>query len=76
MINIETILQNTSLNISREKKHDKGYKYYKNLGLSFQGCDAKKTLKEIINIAKIQNCSFYLKIKLIDEDIQHICFVL
>ena len=61
---IETILQNTILNISQQEIYDKGFEYYKQLGVSIQGADARRTLKEIINIIKIKNYSMELKIKL------------
>ena len=66
---IETILQNTILNISREEIYDKGFEYYKQLGVSIQGAEAKRTLKEIINIIKIKHYSMELKIKLKNNDI-------
>ena len=61
---METILQNTTLNISQQEIYDKGFEYYTNLGISIQGADAIRTLKEIINIIKIKNYSMELKIKL------------
>jgi hypothetical protein len=66
---IETILQNTILNISQEEIYDKGFEYYNQLGVSIQGADARRTLKEIINITKIKNYSMELKIKLKNDDI-------
>lgn len=65
----ETILQNTILNISQQEKYDKGFKYYKNLDLSIQGADARRTLKEIINIINIKNYIMELKIKLKNDEI-------
>lgn len=65
----ETILQNTTLNISRQEIYDNGFHYYKQLGLSIQGTEARRTLKEIINIIKIiKNYSVELKIKLKNDD--------
>lgn len=52
---METILQNTILNISQQEIYDKGFVYYTNLGISIQGADTRRTLKEIINILKIKN---------------------
>ena len=68
---IETILQNTILNISQQEIYDKGFEYYKQLGggLSIQGADARRTIKEIINIIKIKNYSMELKIKLKNDEI-------
>jgi hypothetical protein len=68
-IDIETILQNTTLHILQEEIHDRGFRYYTNLGVSIQGADARRTLKEIINIIKIKNYSMELKIKLKNDDI-------
>ncbi len=51
---IATILQNTTLKILQEERYDKGFKYYNNLGVSIQGTETRRTLKEIINIAKIK----------------------
>ncbi len=66
---IETILQNTILNISQQEIYEKGFEYYNQLGVSIQGADARRTLKEIINIIKIKNYSMELKIKLKNDDI-------
>jgi hypothetical protein len=66
---IETILQNTTLNISRQKIHYKGFSYNNKLGLSIQGTDVRKTLKEIINIVNIKNYSIELKIELKNGEI-------
>lgn len=65
----EIILQNTILNISQEEIYDKGFEYYNQLSLSIQGADARRTLKEIINIIKIKNYSIELKIKLTNDEI-------
>jgi hypothetical protein len=66
---IETILQNTNLNISQQELYDKGFEYYKQLGLSIQGTETRRTLKEIINIVKIKKNSMELKIKLKNDEI-------
>jgi len=63
-INIQSIIQNTILNISNKERYDKGFKYYENLGISIQGSDARRLLKEIININKIKKDSITLKIQL------------
>ena len=65
---METILQNTILNISQQEIYDKGFEYYANLGVSIQGADARRTLKEIINIIKIKNDNMELKIKLKNDN--------
>jgi len=66
---IETILQNSILNISQQEIYEKGFKYYKQLGLSIQGADARRSIKEIINIIKIKKYSMELKIKLKNDEI-------
>ena len=66
---METLLQNTILNISQQEIYDKGFEYYTNLGISIQGADARRTLKEIINIIKIKNYSIELKIKLKNDEV-------
>ena len=66
---IETILQNTILNISQQVIYDRGFKYYTNLGISIQYADARRTLKEIINIIQIKNYSMELKIKLSNDEV-------
>jgi CRISPR/Cas system CSM-associated protein Csm4 (group 5 of RAMP superfamily) len=67
----ETILQNTTLNISQQEIYDRGFKYYNQLGLSIQGADARRTLKEIINIVNIKRYSMELKIKLRNDEVIH-----
>jgi hypothetical protein len=63
--------QNTSLNTSdkEEDRNKKGYKYYKRLGISIQGVNARRALKEIINIVKIKNFHMELKLKLDNDEI-------
>lgn len=41
---METILQNTILNISKQEIYEKGFEYYKQLGVSIQSTDAIRTL--------------------------------
>ena len=67
--NMETIIQNTILNISEQEIYDRGFEYYDALGISIQGADARRTLKEIINIIKIKNYSMKLKIKLRNDEV-------
>lgn len=62
--NSETILHHTILNIIKGEKNDKGFNYDKNLGLSIQGVDTRRALKEIINITNIKKCKLELNIKL------------
>lgn len=68
---LKTILQNTILNISQQEIYIKGFDYYTNLGISIQGSDTRRTLKEIINIIKIKNYSMELKIKLKNNEVIH-----
>ena len=65
----ETILQNTILNISQEEMYEKGFKYYQQFGVSIQGADARRILKEIINISKIKKYSVELKIKFKNDEV-------
>jgi hypothetical protein len=66
-------LQNSILNISQQEIYDKGFEYYKHLGLSIQGADARRTLKKIINFAKLKDFKLELKIKLKNDEI--VCFI-
>jgi len=68
-----TILQNTTLNVSEQPQHDKGFKYYNHLHLSIQNAEARRTLKEIINITKIKNVRLELTIKLENDEL--VCFI-
>ena len=67
-VDLNTILQNSTLNISLDKISEKGFKYYDDIGLSIQSVEARKTLKEIINIVKVMNYSLELRIKLKNEE--------
>ena len=66
---IDTILQNTILNISQQEIYEKGFDYYNHLGLSIQGADTRRTLKEIINILKLKHYRMELTIKLKNDEI-------
>lgn len=63
------IIKHSTLNISCDELYEKGFEYYDNIGLSIQGADSKRTLKEIINICKIQKYNLELKIKLQNNEI-------
>ncbi len=65
----QIIIDKTTLNISTDKLHNKGFEYYDTLQLSIQGVDSKRTLKEIINFIKILNYKMEIKIKLKDDTI-------
>ena len=67
--NRQTIIDKTTLNISTDKLHSKGFEYHDNLQLSIQGVESKRTLKEIINFIKILNYKMEIKIKLKDDKI-------
>jgi len=60
----DTIINNTLLNISQHEINDKGFTYYNDLGLSIQGTEAKKSLREIINQITKNNQRIEIKIKL------------
>lgn len=62
-------METTILNISTEEIHDKGFKYYNQLGISIQRSDAIKILKEISNIIKLYNYTMEIKIKLTNDEI-------
>ena len=70
----EIILQNATLNVSEEEIYEKGFTHVTKLGLSIQGADARRTLKEICNIVKITGCNLKMKIRLNNGDI--VCFML
>ena len=67
--NMETLFQNTILNIMQDEFYEKGFRYYDFLGISIQGANTRRLLKEIINITKIQNFKLELKIKLKNNEI-------
>ncbi len=60
----DTIINNTLLNISQHEINDKGFTYYNDLGLSIQGTEARKSLREIINQITKNNQRIEIKIKL------------
>jgi hypothetical protein len=64
----QTIINNTILNVSINEINDKGYVYESDIGLSIQGVDSKKALKEIINQITKNNQIIEIKIKLKSED--------
>ena len=73
-MNRESILQNTTLNILLEENYDNGFKYYPKLGLSIQGVESKRSLREIINIIKVQRYNINIKIQLQNDEI--VCFII
>ena len=58
------IIKNTTENIKVGKHIDKGFNFIENLGISFHGNNANKTLKEIIHQCSLNNIQISLKIKL------------
>ena len=61
----QKLLQNTTFNIDiRNLNGLKGYNWCSEIGVSFQNKDATTTIKEIINMIKINNYKFNICIKL------------
>lgn len=63
-IDKETIVQHSILNVVQAEIRVRGFIYYNQWEVSIQGADARKTLKEIINIVKVKSYQLELKIKL------------
>lgn len=61
------IIKNTTLSIVVSCKTDKGYTYMQDLGISFQRCDANKTLKEIMLQCQKERICIKFQIKLSDD---------
>jgi hypothetical protein len=61
----QKILQTTTFNFKLTKEiGEKGYTWCDDINMSFQNKDAKRTLKEILNMVKVNNYFFELSIKL------------
>ena len=58
------IIKNTLLNIETIEKNDDGFYYIENLGISIQGVDSNKCIKEIMNQCIINNLSIKMNIRL------------
>ena len=72
MNNSDQILENTTFNFSRDKNYNiKGYNYIKSIKMCMQDKCAKMTLKEIVNMIKINKFKFCIKIKLLNDEIIH-----
>ena len=72
----QKILQNTNMNIKlTDENGKKGYIFYPELNLSIQGKDANGTLKEIINLVKINNYKFDIYIRLETNELINYSFV-
>jgi len=70
-ITTSVILQNTSFNISLQKEDDKnkGYVWYPEIRLSIQGKDARGTIREIINMVRINEYKIDISINLSNGEI-------
>ena len=68
----QKIVQNTTFNIKLEKENgEKGYKWCDDIKMSFQNKDATGTLKEIVNMVKVNKLTIDLSIKLKTGRIVH-----
>ena len=63
---LNTILKNTTMNITTEERNTDGYRHHPALGFSYQSKDTKGTLREIIQMCRVQNYFLELKIQLKD----------
>lgn len=71
----QKILQTTEFNFKLSNENgEKGYKWCSDINMSFQNKDAKGTLKEILNMVKVNKLHIKLTIKL--ESGQNIYFKL
>ena len=69
---IQKILQTTNFNMKLTKEDGKnGYNWCQELKLSIQNKDSKYTMKEILNMVKVNNYSINLTIKLETGKIIH-----
>ena len=68
----QKILQTTTFNFILTKEDGvKGYKWCDDIHMSFQNKDAEGTLKEIINMVKVNKLTFEISIKLETGRIVH-----
>lgn len=69
-MSISTIFKNTTFNFKLTNENGKnGYSWCKELGFSIQGKDSNETMKEIINMVKINKYNINISIKLSDDTI-------
>jgi hypothetical protein len=68
------IIKQTKLNIKTIPKHDEGFSYLENLGISIQGVDTNKRLYEIVNQVFKNEISLKMQIKLYDKSICNLTF--
>lgn len=67
--NIDKILENNIVKIEKNKKNDKGFKYFKDLNISIQGQDAKYSITEVIRQCIINKLDFDINIELKNKNI-------
>ena len=67
------IIKNSIINLSTLNLNDKGFNYLHEIGISFQGADSNKSMKEIFNQA-IKN-SIKLKVSIKHSDGGTICYM-
>ena len=68
----QKILQTTTFNFKLTKEiGEKGYKWCDDIHMSFQNKDATGTLKEIVNMVKVNKLTIKLSIKLETDRIVH-----
>lgn len=68
----QKILQTTTFNIKLTNENgEKGYKWCDDIHMSFQNKDARGTLKEILNMVKVNKLTIKLSIKLETGRIVH-----
>lgn len=69
--NLIDLYRNTSFNISLQKEDDKnkGYVWYPEIRLSIQGKDARGTIREIINMVRINEYKIDISINLSNGEI-------
>jgi hypothetical protein len=66
------ILQNTTFNFRLDPNYNiNGYKYIKSINMCMQDKCANGTIKEIVNMIKINKFKFCIKIKLLNDEIIH-----
>ena len=63
------IINNSLMKCETFEKHDNGFDYYENLGISVQGKDAVGTFKEIVNQCVIHGIKLNIEIKFVSGKI-------
>ncbi len=62
--NAQTIIKNTCISVVQKEKHDDGFNYVKDIGISFAGVPATKCLQEIITQCVINKIKLKMVIRL------------